>query len=61
MVATFLSGEGAISWPWLSLLQGWDSLTMTFLGKFEYIYIAYHFILLQLNLSGLWWLEEMVV
>ena len=44
-----LSEEGAknISWPWLSPLQGWSSLTMTFTGKF--VYMAHHFILLQLN------------
>ena len=36
-----LSAEGAknVSWPWLSLLRGWGSLTMAFTGKFVYIYI----------------------
>ena len=36
-----LSPEGAknVSWPWLSLLRGWGSLTMTSTGKFVYIYI----------------------
>ena len=32
---------------WLSLLGGWGILTMTFTCVF--IYIAYHFILIQLN------------
>ena len=40
-----------ISWAWLSLLRGWGSLTMTFSGKF--VYMAHHFILLQLNPLGL--------
>ena len=35
------------SWPWLSPLQGWGSLTMAFTGKF--IYMAHHFIFLRLN------------
>ena len=30
-----------IFWPWLSPLQGWDNLTMTFLGKFGYIMYVY--------------------
>ena len=36
-----LSAEGAknLSWPWLSPLRGWGSLTMTSTGKFVYIYI----------------------
>ena len=36
-----LSAEGAknVSWPWLSPLRGWVSLTMTSTGKFTYIYI----------------------
>ena len=43
------SAEGAklVSWLWLSLLQGWGSLTTAFTGKF--VYIAHHFIFLQLN------------
>ena len=34
-----LSAEGAknVSWPWLSLLSGWGSLTMAFIGKVVYI------------------------
>ena len=28
-----------LSWSWLPLLQAWDSLTMTFVGKFIYICI----------------------
>ena len=27
------------SWPWLSMLREWDSLTMAFLGRYIYIYI----------------------
>ena len=38
-----LSAEGAInvSWPWLSLIRGWGSLTMAFTSKFIYIYYIY--------------------
>ena len=36
-----------VPWSWLSQLRGWGSLTMAFTGKF--VYIAHHFILLQLN------------
>ena len=34
-----LSTEDAknVSWPWLSPLRGWGSLTVAFTGKFEYI------------------------
>ena len=34
-----LSAEGTknVSWPWLSPLRGWGSLTMAFTGKFVYI------------------------
>ena len=45
-----LSAVGAknVSWPWLlSPLRGWGSLTMSLTGKF--VYMAHHFILLQLN------------
>ena len=50
------------TWPWLSLLQGWGVLTMTFTGKF--VYMAHHFILLRLNAFYLrvdveeWWFED---
>ena len=39
-----LSPEGAknVSWSWLSPLRVWGSLTMTFTGKFIYIYIHTH-------------------
>ena len=49
----FLSEEGAknVSWSWLSLLQRWGSLTMTFTGIF--VYMSHYFILLRLNLFGL--------
>ena len=48
-----LSTEGPknVSWPQLSLLGGWGSLTMTSTGKF--VYLAQHFNLLQLNPFGL--------
>ena len=41
-----MSAEGAknVSWPWVSPLRGWGSLTMTFTGKF--VYMPHHFILL---------------
>ena len=29
------------TWPWLSPLQGWGSLTMAFTDKFVYIFIIY--------------------
>ena len=51
-----------ISWPWLSLLRGWGSLTVAFTSKF--VYIVHHFILLQLNPFDLridrerWWFEH---
>ena len=62
----FLSAEGArnVSWPWLSLLRGWVSLTMACTGKF--VYMAHHFIMLSLNPFGLWvdrwgwWFEHSV-
>ena len=61
-----MSAEGAknVSWPWLSPLQGWGSLTMSLTGKF--VYMAHHFILLQLNPFDLrvdregWWFEHSV-
>ena len=36
-----LSAEGVknVSWPWLSPLRGWGSLTMSLTGKFVYVYI----------------------
>ena len=39
----WLSADGAknFSWPWLSPLQGWGTLTMEFTSKF--VYIAHHF------------------
>ena len=59
-----LSAEGAknVSWPWLSPLRGWGSLTMASTGKF--VYMAHHFIML--NPFGLrvdregWWFEHSV-
>ena len=47
------SAEAAknVSWPWLSLVRGWGSLTMTSTVKF--VYMAHHFILLLLNPFGL--------
>ena len=52
------------SWPWLSLLRGWGKLTMAFTVKFFFLYMAHHFILLQLNSFDLrvfregWWFEH---
>ena len=43
IVAGFLVSRGCVknvSWPSLSLLRGWSSLTMAFTGKFLYIYIS---------------------
>ena len=59
-----MSAEGAknVSLPWLSLLWGWGSLTMTSTDKF--LCMVHHFIFLRLSLSGLrldsdgWWLEH---
>ena len=59
-----LSAEGAInvSWFWPSCLQGWGSLNMASTCKF--VYMADHFILLQLNPFGHkvdregWWFEH---
>ena len=30
-------GAENVSWSWLSILRGWESLAMVFLGQFEYI------------------------
>ena len=48
-----LSADAAknISWPWLSPLRGWGSLTMAFTVKF--VYMDHHVILLRLNLCDL--------
>ena len=61
-----LSAESAknVSWPWLSPLQRWGSLTMAFTGKF--VYTAHHSILLRLNPFDLrvdkegWWFEHSI-
>ena len=49
-----LSAEGAknVSWPWLSLLRGWGSLTMTSTGKFVYIHINLNLPPTQINLEA---------
>ena len=58
------SNKKNVSWPWLSPLRGWGSLTMAFTGKFEYM--AHHFIMLRLSPFGLrvdregWWFEQSV-
>ena len=55
-------GAKNVSWPWLSPLRGCGSLTMAFTGKF--VYMAHHFILLQLNPFDIrferegWWTEH---
>ena len=62
----FFTAEGAknVCSPWLSLLRGWGSLTVTSSGKF--VYMAHPFIILRLNLFGLWvdregfWFEHYV-
>ena len=59
-----LLAEGAknLCWHWLSPLRGWESLTMTFTGKF--VYMTRDFILRRLNPFGLrvdregWWFED---
>ena len=47
-----LSREGAknVSWPCISLLRGWGSLTITLIGKC--VRRTHHFILLRLNNFG---------
>ena len=62
-----MSTEGAknVSWPRLSPLQGWCSLTMAFTGKF--VYMVHYLILLWFNLFDLsveregWWFEHFCV
>ena len=51
-----LSEEGAknISWLWLSPLQGWSSLTITFTGKF--VYMAHHFLSCYSSIPFALWL-----
>ena len=47
-----LSAEGAknVSWPLLSPLRGWGSLTMAFTGKLVYIYMyVYIYIYIYMN------------
>ena len=63
IVVSWLVSKGCekSSSPWLSLLWGWGSLTMSFLGNFAYIYMAHHFMSLQLNRSPLWGLEKVAV
>ena len=50
-----LSAEGAknVSWPWLSPLRGWGSLTMTFTSKFVYIYIYIYIYIFIIFMSEL--------
>ena len=58
-VCQYSDGAKNVSWPWLSLLRGWSSVTMAFIGKF--VYTAHHFILLWLSPIDLrvdregWW------
>ena len=62
-----LSAEGNqnVLWPWLSLLQGWDILAMTFTGKF--VYVTHYFIFLLLNLFDItvdmvgWWFKYSIL
>ena len=37
-VCSSAEGGNNVSWPWLSPLRGWGSLTMVFTGKVGYIY-----------------------
>ena len=46
-VILLAEGFENVSWPWLSPLRGWGSLTKTSIGKF--VYIANHFIFVRLN------------
>ena len=49
---------------YVSRLRRWEILTIAFTGQFVFVYIAHHFILLQLNpfdlgiVSERWWLEH---
>ena len=48
----FAGGAKNISWPYLSPLRRWDSLTMTFLHKFGYIHLSISiFIYLYIHIS----------
>ena len=48
----FAEGAKNISWPYLSPLRRWDSLTMTFLHKFEHIHLSISiFIYLYIHIS----------
>ena len=50
-----MSAEGAknASWPWLSPLRGWDSLTIAFTCKFIYINLPDNIILRTVDVVGL--------
>ena len=50
-----LSAEGTknVSWPWLSPLQGWGSLTMTSTGKFIYIIYLYIYVYIYTHIYTL--------
>ena len=50
-----LSAEGTknVSWPWLSPLQGWGSLTMTSTGKFIYILYLYMYVYIYTHIYTL--------
>ena len=50
-VCLLAEGTKNVSGPWLSFLRGWATLIMTSAVKF--LYMAHHFILLQLNPFGL--------
>ena len=59
-----MSGEDAenVSWSWLSLLQGWGSVTTAFTGKFSYIGSPFHLATLnpfdlRVDWEG-WWFEH---
>ena len=48
-MTTFTSTSTIFSWPWVSPLQGWGSLTMAFTGKFVYLYDYLYRNLIKIN------------
>ena len=50
-----MAAEGAknFSWPWLSLLRGWGSLTMSLTDKFVYVYMYVCMVRYRINLRWL--------
>ena len=48
-MTTFTSTSTIFSWPRVSPLQGWGSLTMAFTGKFVYLYDYLYRNLIKIN------------